>query len=164
MNPKKYIPHQEAERGRASALLLIILAFTAVSFTLVAGTASKFDDGTKSHSDCIGFGKIRTRKDAAGGMICERPYLVKQICGTCTTGQTGCNGCKEGCVDGNRMQAGSYVAPTITSTNTTKVNSGGKLEAAYEKMISVVLNKDGSKEYVYTVTGKGEPQCVFSPN
>lgn len=164
MNPKEYIPHAEAERGRASALLLIILAFTAVSFTLVAGTASKFDDGTKSDSACIGFGSIRTRKDAAGGVICERPYLVKQICTTCRTGQNDCNGCREGCVEGTRMQAGTYVAPTITMTNTTTVKAGGKIEAAYEKLISAALNKDGSTTYTYTVTGKGEPQCVFQPN
>jgi hypothetical protein len=62
------------------------------------------------------------------------------------------------------MQAGTYIAPSITSTNTTTVKAGGKLEAAYEKIISVIVNKDGSKTYTYTVTGKGEPQCVFSEN
>jgi hypothetical protein len=62
------------------------------------------------------------------------------------------------------MQAGTYVAPTITMTNTTKVKAGGKLEAAYEKLISFVVNKDGSTDYTYTVTAKGEPQCVFPTN
>jgi hypothetical protein len=164
MNPNRYIPHPEAERGRANALLLIILAFTAVSFTLVAGTTAKFKDGTKQDRSCVGFGSIRTKKDAAGGMICERPYLVKRICSTCKSGQNDCNGCEEGCEEGARMQTGNYVAPTITITNTTEVNRGGKLEAAYEKIISAALNKDGSTTYVYTVTGKGEPQCVFPSN
>ena len=164
MNPKKNIPHPEAERGKANALLLFILAFIAASFTLLAGTTSRYQSGIQTDKSCTGFGSIQSRKDAAGGIICERPYMAKSICSPCTSGDQGCSGCLDECVPSKRMQAGTYVAPSVTLTNTTKVNSGGKLEAAYEKIISAAVNKDGSTTYTYTVTGKGEPQCVFQPN
>lgn len=164
MNPKKHIPHPEAERGRANASLLFILAFIAASFTLLAGTTSRYQSGIQTDKSCTGFGSTQSRKDAAGGMICERPYMAKSICSPCTSGDQGCSGCLDECVPSKRMQAGIYLGPNVTITFTNTLSGGGKLEAAWDKYISATIKKDGQTAYVYTVTGKGDPQCLYPPN
>jgi hypothetical protein len=165
MNPKNHIPHPEAERGRANALLLLILAFTAVSFTLVAGTnpGQKYRSISKD-SQCT-FGKTENSTDKAGKVIsCQRPYLSMQKCNDCepTDDPEKCD-CKQTCVPNGSWQTGVYLAPNVTITFTNTLNGGGKLEATWDKYISATINKDGKTAYVYTVTGKGDPQCLYPP-
>jgi hypothetical protein len=165
MNPKNHIPHPEAERGRANALLLFILAFTAVSFTLVAGTNPGQKYRSISKDNQCTFGKTENSTDKAGKVIsCQRPYLSMQKCKDCepTDDPEKCD-CKQTCVPNGSWQTGVYLAPNVTITFTNTLNGGGKLEATWDKYISATINKDGKTAYVYTVTGKGDPQCLYPP-
>ena len=144
MNPKKYIPHPEAERGGAHALLLFILAFTAVSFTLVAGSGTgRKKDGMKTDRQCT-YGSTVHLKDSQGKIIgCERPQLSMQICKDCTStdSQTNCI-CEAKCVPNGSMQAGVWEKRTITQTK--DVDAGTKLDARW-KFVSI--NGNGTWKY-----------------
>jgi len=163
MNPKNHIPHPEAERGRADALLLFILAFTAVSFTLVAGTPGQRYRSIISDNQCT-FGSAVMKTNSLGKIQCERPYLSMQKCKDCDPKDDPekCK-CIETCVPNGSMQAGMYLPPNITLTFTNTLGGGGKLEAAWDKFISATIKRDGQTAYIYTVTGTGDPQCLFPP-
>jgi len=155
MNPKKHIPHPEAERGRANALLLFMLAFTAASFTLVAGTnpGSK-NDYKKSDRQCT-FGSAVTKTNSLGKIQCERPYLSMQICKDCEPGDPKdiCS-CEQTCVPNGSVQQGRYEKRTTTQTK--DVKAGTKLDAAW-KFLSI--NGDGTWKYEMKI--EGEWQCYF---
>jgi hypothetical protein len=166
MNPKKNIPHPETKRGGANALLLFILAFIAASFTLLAATSNTGEKYASIYKDsqCT-FGKTEYSTNSQGNVTsCQRPYLSMQKCKPCSAGENpnACD-CKQTCVPNGSWQTGIYLAPNATITFTNTLNGGGKLEAAWDKYISATINKDGKTAYVYTVTGKGDPQCLFPP-
>jgi len=167
MNPKKNIPHPEAERGKANALLLFILAFIAASFTLLAATSNPGEkySSMKADSQCK-FGKTEYSTNAQGKITsCQRPYLSMQKCKPCSPGENpnACD-CKPTCIPNGSWQTGICIPPNVTLTFTNTISGGGKLEAAWDKFISATVKKDGQTAYVYTVTGTGNPQCLFPPN
>jgi len=155
MNPKNHIPHPEAERGRVKTLLLFILAFTAVSFTLVAGTnPGKKKDEIRGNRQCT-YGSAVTKTNSLGKIQCERPYLSMRKCKDCepTDDPEKCD-CIETCVPSGSVQQGQYEKRTTTQTK--DVKAGTKLDAVW-KFLSI--NGDGT--WKYEKKTEGEWQCYF---
>jgi len=158
MNPKKNIPHPEAERGRANALLLFMLAFIAVSFTLMAASGSgQKKMGTTSDRKCPKYGDPVQRTNEYGIVECKRPILARQVCVPCTiqdnNDKLDCR-CEANCVNSGGWDIGTAEKRTITET--IEVKGNGKVDAAW-KLVSI--GADGTRKY--EVKREGPLQCYF---
>jgi hypothetical protein len=159
MNPKKNIPHPEAERGRANALLLFMLAFIAASFTLMAATkgSGKKKDGTTSDRKCPKYGDPVQRTNEYGIVECKRPILARQVCADCTVDDNNnkedCR-CEANCVNSGGWDSGTYEKRTITETK--DVKGDAKLGDLW-KFVSV--NADGTRKY--EMKREGPLQCYY---
>ncbi len=158
MNPKINIPHPEAERGRANALLLFMLAFVAASFTLMAATGSgQKKKGTTSDRKCPKYGDPVQRTNEYGIVECKRPILARQVCVDCTVQDNNAKhdcGCEANCVNSGGWDSGTYEKRTTTEIKEVKGNVS--VDAAW-KLISISANGT----WKYEVTREGHLQCSY---
>jgi len=162
MNPKKNIPHPEADRGRVSAILLFIIAFTTASVTLMAaiGQGSK-ETGRKNDPNC-GYGDIKETPDKK---LCMRKKLDRIVCAPCTQKDNAagmacdCNGV---CVWNGGWDYAAYGDKVTTNRITNTVANGGKFDGSWSNIVSITYNKNnGTTTVVREETTTVKDQCLW---
>lgn len=164
MNPKEQTPHQERERGRASAPLLFILAFTAAGLTLIAGTGQGRKETDRKDDPACKYGE-RKNGEQDGKPICMREIMHQIVCNACTKSDNA-NGvdckCIKKCTWNGSWDYATFGDLVSTNRMTNTVANGGKFDASWSNIVSIVYNKqNGTKTVVHEVVTTVKDQCLW---